>query len=143
MDKITSAISNYTLLYAAGLGLAALLSACSTLGPGHIGYDPTETETETGFDHLELPLPGEQWGPCLDDEPRCYSIGECTEDFPGLTMCSAPADVCPPASIADVELPAVAVFDGTGKCVVMCESDDDCYPEVGFVCGGDVCGWSL
>lgn len=119
--------------------IAALLTACTPWGPGdfEVGSESEGTETM-----LELPFPGEQWGPCLDDDPRCYSIGECTEAVEGLTMCSAPADVCPPAAIADVELPTTIMFDGTGKCVVLCGTDADCYFEVGFVCGGEVCGWA-
>ncbi len=123
---------SYALLFATGFGLAALLTACTPLGPD---------DFEPGTMPIEIPLAGDQYGPCLDDEPRCWGIGECTEEVEGITMCSAQADVCPPMVLGEVTLPTTAVFNGTGKCVVLCEADEDCYPGVGLVCGGEVCGW--
>lgn len=120
------------------IALAAMITGCTPLVP----EDATETEGPESAP-IELPLAGDQYGPCLPDDPRCWGIGECTEEVKGITMCSAQADVCPPMVVGEVTLPTTAVFDGTGRCVVLCGDDADCYLDVGFVCGGEVCGWGF
>jgi len=94
------------------------------------------------------PMPGEAWGRC-DADLSCEGDFVCHAQYAGepdnvVTMCIAenptfdPAD-CPDAFIVDRTLDS----HGVSTCRIPCDTDADCYPEVGVVCGvTGSCGWT-